>query len=169
VPEVPLQRIRPMPRSGSWLSLLSQNCKDGCRGLAERARGKKSKAANSVLVAFRNVLRPTVNELFQGTLHVNSAAQLFVLEPERNGPLWALLNLAPLSPSLALCSVASPHFSLRAKAGIVHYKCIESGRLPARSLYAPLQQHRCYCSLYLIVRLHLLSPANSSSEGRTCW
>ncbi len=81
--EVSFEGIRPPARFGAWLSLLSQNCKDGGRGLPERARAKKSKAANSVLIAFRNVLRPTINELFQRALHVNPATQLLVLEPER--------------------------------------------------------------------------------------
>ena len=80
--EVSLEGIRPAARFGAWPSLLSQNCKDGCRGLLDRARGKKSKAANSVLIAFRNVLRPTINELFQRALHVNPATQLFVFVPK---------------------------------------------------------------------------------------
>ncbi len=63
--EVSLEGIRPAARFGAWPSLLSQNCKDGCRGLPEGARGKQPKAENSVLIAFWNVLRPTINELFQ--------------------------------------------------------------------------------------------------------
>jgi len=65
MPEVSLYGIRPRARFGAWPSLLPQNGKDGCRGLPERARSKQPKAPNSVLIAFRNVLGPKVNELFQ--------------------------------------------------------------------------------------------------------
>ena len=71
--EVSLYGIRPRARLGAWPSLLSQNHKDGCRGLPESARSKQPKVPNSVLVAFRNVLGPAVNELFQGALHLNLA------------------------------------------------------------------------------------------------
>ena len=85
--EVSPEGICPTARFGAWPSLLSQNCKDGCRGLPESARGEKPKGANSVLIAFWNVLRPTINELFQRASHENQPTQLFVLEPERDGPL----------------------------------------------------------------------------------
>lgn len=85
--EVSLEGIGPAARFGAWPSLLPQDYKNGCRGLPERARGKQPKAANSVLIAFRNVLRPTINELFQRALYVNPATQLLILEPERDGPL----------------------------------------------------------------------------------
>jgi len=62
--EVMLYGIRPRARFGAWPSLLSENGKDACRGLPERTRGKQPKAANSVLIPLRNVLGPTVNELF---------------------------------------------------------------------------------------------------------
>jgi hypothetical protein len=69
MPEVSFYRVRPRARFGArfgaWPSLLSQNGKDGCRGLLERARSKQPEAPNSVLIAFRNVLGPTANELLQ--------------------------------------------------------------------------------------------------------
>ncbi len=63
--EVSLYGVRPTARLGTWPSSLSQNGKDGSRGLAKRARSQQPKAPNSVLIAFRNVLGPTVSELFQ--------------------------------------------------------------------------------------------------------
>ncbi len=63
--EISLYGLRPRARLGAWLSILSQNDKDGCRGLPESARTKQPKAPNSVLTGFRNVLGPAVNELFQ--------------------------------------------------------------------------------------------------------
>ena len=63
--EVSLYGLRPRARLGAWPSLLPQNGKDGRAGLPERARSKQPKAPNSVLTGFRNVLSPTVNELFQ--------------------------------------------------------------------------------------------------------
>ena len=63
--KVSLEGVCPTARVGARSSLLSQNCEDACRGLTESAGGKKPKGANSVLIAFGNVLRPTVNELFQ--------------------------------------------------------------------------------------------------------
>src|ERR1039458_1262656 len=63
--EVSLYGVCPTARLGAWLSLLPQNDKDSCRCLAERTRSKQPKAPNSVLIAFRNVLSPTVNELLQ--------------------------------------------------------------------------------------------------------
>jgi len=63
--EVSLYGLRPRARLGACPSLLSQNDKDGCRGLPESARSKQPKAPNSVLTGFENVLSPTVNELFQ--------------------------------------------------------------------------------------------------------
>jgi hypothetical protein len=65
MPEVSLYGICPRARFGAWPFLLCQNDKDGCRGLPGSARSKQPKAPNSVLIAFRNVLRPAVNELFQ--------------------------------------------------------------------------------------------------------
>ena len=63
--EVPLYGGRVRARFGAWPSLLPQNGKDGRAGLPERAWSKQPKAPNSLLIAFRTVLRPTVNELFQ--------------------------------------------------------------------------------------------------------
>ena len=63
--EVSLYGIGPRAGLGTWPSFLSQNGEDGSGGLAKRARSKQPKAPNSVLIAFRNVLRPAVNELFQ--------------------------------------------------------------------------------------------------------
>ena len=83
--EVSLYGVRPKARFRAWPSLLPQNGKDGCRGLPERARSKQSKAPNSVLIAFRNVLDPTVNELFQGALQLNPARQLLVVVPKPHG------------------------------------------------------------------------------------
>jgi hypothetical protein len=62
--EVSLYGLRPRARSGAWLSLLSQNDKNGRRGVPESARSKQAKAPNRMLIAFQNVLGPTVNELF---------------------------------------------------------------------------------------------------------
>jgi hypothetical protein len=64
MPEVSLYGLRPRARLGARPSLLSQNDKDGFGG-PESSRCKQPKAPNSVLMGFRNVLRPTVNELFQ--------------------------------------------------------------------------------------------------------
>ncbi len=63
--EVSLYGICPRARFGAWPLLLSQNDKDGGRGVPERARSKQPKAPNSMVMGFRNVLRPAVNELFQ--------------------------------------------------------------------------------------------------------
>src|SRR5712692_5927607 len=82
--EVPLHGIRPRHRSGAWPSLLSQDGKDGCRGLPECARGKQPKGTNSVLIAFRDVLGPTVNELLRCALHFHPATQPFVFGPKRD-------------------------------------------------------------------------------------
>ena len=83
--EVSLYGLRPRARFGAWPSLLPQNGEDGCRGLPDRARGKQPKVPNSVLIAFRNVLGPTVNELFQGAFHFNLATQPFVFVPKSDG------------------------------------------------------------------------------------
>ena len=85
MPEVSLYGICPRARFGAWPLLLSQNDKDGCRGVPERARSKQPKAPNSVLIAFRNVLGPAIDELFQGTLQLNLATQLFIFEPKPDG------------------------------------------------------------------------------------
>src|SRR5208337_5663558 len=37
-------------------------------------------------MAFGNVLRPTINELFQRAPQINPAAQFLVLDPKRDGP-----------------------------------------------------------------------------------
>ena len=63
--EVSLYGVRPTARFGAWLSFLPQNGKDGRRCLAESAWSNQPKAPNSVLIVFRNVLGPTLNELFQ--------------------------------------------------------------------------------------------------------
>ena len=83
--EVSFYGMRPRARSGPGPSLLSQNGKDGCRSLPERARRKQPKVPNSVLIAFRNVLGPTVNELFHRALDLSPATQLFVFEPKLKG------------------------------------------------------------------------------------
>jgi hypothetical protein len=58
MPEVSLYGICPRARFGAWPLLLSQNDKDGCRGVPERARSKQPKVPNTVLMGFRNVLLP---------------------------------------------------------------------------------------------------------------
>ena len=63
--EVSLDRVRPRARLGTWRFLLSQNGKDGCRGLPEGTRGKQAKAPNRVPIVVRNVPGPTVNEFFE--------------------------------------------------------------------------------------------------------
>jgi hypothetical protein len=80
--EVSLEGVRPPASFGAWSSRLSQNGKDSCRGLRQRARGKEPEAPNRMSVAFRNVLRPAVDEFFQRALHLNSPAQIFVLVPK---------------------------------------------------------------------------------------
>jgi hypothetical protein len=65
MPEVSLYGICPRARFGAWPFLLSQNDKDGCRRVTERARSKQPKSPNSVVIGLRNVLSPAVNELFQ--------------------------------------------------------------------------------------------------------
>jgi hypothetical protein len=87
MPEVSLYGICPRARFGAWPFLLSQNDKDGCRGVPERVRSKQPKTPNSVLIGFRNVLSPAVNELFRCALNVNPATQLFVFVPKPNGSL----------------------------------------------------------------------------------
>jgi hypothetical protein len=52
--------------------------------LTDRARGKQTKAPNRVLIAFWNVLRPTINELFRRALHVYPATQFLVFGPKRD-------------------------------------------------------------------------------------
>jgi hypothetical protein len=83
--EVSLYRLRPRARLGAWPSLLSQKGKDGCRSLPESTRSKQPKVPNSMLIAFRNMLGPTVNKLFQGAFHFNLATQPFVFVPKSDG------------------------------------------------------------------------------------
>jgi hypothetical protein len=85
MPEVSLYGFCPRAGLGAGPSLLSQNDEDSCRGAAERARGKQPKTPNRMLAAFRDVLSPTVNELFQRALHLNPAMQFFVFEPKFDG------------------------------------------------------------------------------------
>jgi hypothetical protein len=80
--EVSLYGICPAARLGAWLSFLPQDGKDGCCSLPDRARSKKPKAPNSMLIALWNMLGPTVNELLQRALHLNAATQLFVFVPK---------------------------------------------------------------------------------------
>ena len=61
--EVPLYGVRPTARFGAWLSFLPQKRKDSCRGPVQRAWSKQPKASNCVLIAFGNVLGPSINEL----------------------------------------------------------------------------------------------------------
>ena len=63
--EVSLYGICPRAGLGARPSLLSQNGKKSCRGLAERAWSKQPKTPNRMLTEFRYVLSPTVNKLFQ--------------------------------------------------------------------------------------------------------
>ena len=44
-------------------TLLSEDDKDSCQSLPERARSKQSEVPNSGLIAIRNVLNPTINKL----------------------------------------------------------------------------------------------------------
>jgi hypothetical protein len=83
--EVSLYGICPGTGSRTRPPLLSQNGEDSCRGLAERTWSKQPKAPNRVMVDFRDVLGPTVNELFQRALHLNPAMQLLVVEPKFDG------------------------------------------------------------------------------------
>jgi len=83
--EVSFYGFRPRARLGAWRALLSENDKDGCRGLPQSARSEQPKAPNSVLITFRNVLGPTVNELLQRAFHLNPATQLFVFVPKPDG------------------------------------------------------------------------------------
>jgi hypothetical protein len=64
--EVSFYGIRPGTRFGTWPSLLSEKGEDGRRGLPERARSKQPKVPNSVVMGFRNVLRPAVNSSHVG-------------------------------------------------------------------------------------------------------
>ncbi len=121
--EVSLKGIRPAPRFGAWPSLLPQNRKNGCRGLPESTRGKESKAANSVLIAFRNVLRPTINELFQRAPHINPATQFLVLGPKRDG-------LVPDAGDAALGDGRPPYVPTSVSQEMVF-------RLEGLDLYAP--------------------------------
>jgi len=84
MPEVSFYGVRPRTRSGARLWLLPQDGEDGCRGLPDRARSKKPKAPNRVLIVLRNMLRPAVNELLKRALHLNAATQLFVFVPKSN-------------------------------------------------------------------------------------
>src|SRR5207244_320983 len=61
--EVSFYGVRPGARSGVWPSLLSEDDKDSCRSLPERTGSKQPEVPNSVLIAIRNVLNPTVNKL----------------------------------------------------------------------------------------------------------
>jgi hypothetical protein len=83
--EVSLYGVCPTARLGACLPLLPHNGKDGCRSLPESAGCKQPKTPNSVLIAFRNVLGPAIDELFQGTLQLNLATQLFIFEPKPDG------------------------------------------------------------------------------------
>jgi hypothetical protein len=80
--EVSLYGLRPRARLGAWPPLLSQNDKDGCRGLPESTGSKQPKAPNSVLIGLPNVLGPTLNELFQGAPNLTTTTLLFVFEPK---------------------------------------------------------------------------------------
>jgi hypothetical protein len=83
--EVSLYGLRPRARLGAWPSLLSQNGKYGCGGLRESTRRKKPKVPSSVLIALRNVLRPTIDKLFHRALLVSLATQLFIFVPKYYG------------------------------------------------------------------------------------
>ena len=65
MPEVSLYGICPRTRFGTWPLLLSQNDEDRCQGVSESTRSKQPKVPNSVVMGFRNVLRPAVDEIFQ--------------------------------------------------------------------------------------------------------
>jgi hypothetical protein len=64
ISEVSLYGLRPGAGLGAWPSLLSRNRKDSCRRLSERAGSKQPEVSDSVLIPFRDVLGPAVNELF---------------------------------------------------------------------------------------------------------
>jgi hypothetical protein len=83
--EVSLYGICPGTGLGTWPSFLSQNGEDTCRSLAERTWSKQPKTPNSVMIDFRDVLGPTVNELFDRALHLDSPMQLLVIEPKFDG------------------------------------------------------------------------------------
>jgi hypothetical protein len=53
--------------------LLSQNDKDGCRGVPERTRSKQPKAPNTVLMGFRNVLRPAATAILRASSNTPAA------------------------------------------------------------------------------------------------
>jgi hypothetical protein len=65
MPEVSLYGIRPTERFGAWFSLLPQNRKESCRSLPDPSGSKQPEVPNSMLIAPRNMLAPTVNEFFQ--------------------------------------------------------------------------------------------------------
>lgn len=71
--------LRPRARFGAALSLLLQDGENTGRGLPERARSKQPEVSNSMVVAFRNVLGPTVNELLQRALNLYTTTQLLSL------------------------------------------------------------------------------------------
>ena len=58
ISEVSFYGLRSRARLGAWPLLLSQNDKDGCRGLPESARRKQPKAPNSVLIELLGVSTP---------------------------------------------------------------------------------------------------------------
>ena len=62
--EVSLYGICPRARFGTCPLLLSQNDKDGCRGVPDRTRSEQPKASNSMGIGFGDVLGPAVDEIF---------------------------------------------------------------------------------------------------------
>jgi hypothetical protein len=81
-PEVSLSGLRPRARSGAGPSFLSQKGKDGGRGLPESVRCKQSKAPNSLLIEFRNVLGPTVKN--SSKAHCTSTLRRSLLSLNQN-------------------------------------------------------------------------------------
>ena len=66
--EISFYGICPRSRFGAWPLPLPQNGKDGCRSYPSSARGKEPKVPNGVVVAFWDVLCPTVDEFLQRAL-----------------------------------------------------------------------------------------------------
>jgi hypothetical protein len=171
--EVSLERVRPTTRFGAGPSLLSQNCKDGCRRLPETAGGKESKGANGVLIAFWNVLSPTVNELFQRALHLHTATQLFVLvpEPDCSFPDPGDATLGDGRPpyvasgsvrSVTACNVGPKFLALDG----VRLEVMESPKAPAREVFEALYRGGGHpCASLAFAELLLSFSHRRSSES----
>jgi hypothetical protein len=173
MPEVSLYGMRPRTGFWTWPSVLFQNDKDGRRGLAERPWSKQPKAANRVLIAFRNVLSPTVNELFQRALHLHTATQLFVLvpEPDCSFPDPGDATLGDGRPpyvasgsvrSVTACNVGPKFLALDG----VRLEVMESQKAPAREVFEALYRGGGHpCASLAFAELLLSFSHRRSSES----